>query len=167
MAKEPIIADNVQVGCIPLELAMKHTGMELFEMMLAGDIPPPPIAKTLNFVLHEVEKGRAVFRGVPQFDHYNPMGTVHGGWASTLLDSALGCAVQSALPRGTGYTTIEFKVNLVRPLSQDSGEVLCEGKLIHLGRTTATSEARLTNGQGKLIAFGTETCAVFPIKKPD
>lgn len=151
-------------GCIPLELAMKHPGIDLFKMMLAGELPSPPIAKTLNFKLTEAEEGRAVFRGVPLFDHYNPLGTIHGGWPATLLDSALGCCVQTVLPAGTGYTTIEFKVNLVRPLSKDTGEVICEGKLIHRGRTTATSEATIkTASEGKLIAHGTETCAIFPL----
>ena len=167
MTEQRIIGNEDRVGTIPLEMAMKHSGVELFDMMLSGEIPPPPIAKTLNFVLQDAEKGRAVFRGIPLFEHYNPLGVVHGGWASTILDSALGCAVQTALPAGMGYTTIEFKVNLVRPLTKDSGEVLCEGKLIHLGRTTATSEAKLTNRDGKLVAFGTETCAVFPIRKPE
>lgn len=150
-------------GTIPLELAARHAGIDLFHMMIRGDIPAPPIARTMNMVLTEAEKGRAVFRGTPGFEHYNPLGTVHGGWPATILDSALGCAVHTMLPAGMAYTTIEFKVNLVRPLFENSGELVCEGRLIHFGRTIATSEATLKNAEGKLIAHGSETCAIFPL----
>ena len=158
-----VMPPDAATGTIPLELARMHAGIELFDMMIAGKLPPPPIAKTLNFKLTEAEKGRAVFRGIPLFDHYNPLGTVHGGWPATILDSALGCAVQTMLPKGIGYTTVEFKVNLVRPMFDTTGEVVCEGKVIHMGRTIATSEATLKNSEGKLIAHGTETCAIFPL----
>ena len=154
---------GTQVGTIPLDHVRSHSGMELFGMMLAGELPPPPIARTMNMMLSEVEKGRVVFRGTPLFDHYNPLGTVHGGWAATILDSALGCCVHTMLPAGIAYTTVEFKVNLVRPLFHDSGPVVCEGKVIHFGRTIATSEATLKTLDGKLIAHGTETCAIFPL----
>lgn len=156
---------DAPTGSIPMEMVRTHSGIELFQKMIAGELPPPPIAKLLNFSLTEAEEGRAVFRGVPLAEHYNPLGTVHGGWPATLLDSALGCAVQTLLPAGTGYTTIEFKVNLVRPLSKDTGEVVCEGRAIHRGRTIATSEATITTSAGKLIAHGTETCAIFPIDR--
>ena len=158
-----VVAPDAAVGTIPLELVHKHSGIELFDMMIAGELPPPPISRTLNFRLTEAEKGRAVFRGVPLFEHYNPLGTVHGGWPATILDSALGCAVQTMLPKGIGYTTVEFKVNLVRPMFETTGEVVCEGRVIHMGRTIATSEATLKNAEGKLIAHGTETCAIFPL----
>ena len=158
-----VIPADAAAGTIPFELAQKHSGLELMAMMVAGELPPPPIARTLNFKLTEAEKGRAVFRGIPLFDHYNPLGTVHGGWPATILDSALGCAVQTMLPSGTGYTTVEFKVNLVRPMFETTGEVVCEGTVIHMGRTIATSEATLKNAEGKLIAHGTETCAIFPL----
>ena len=154
---------DAPVGTVPSELAMQHDGIEIFARMLAGEIPPPPMARTLNFTLTEAEKGRAVFRGIPMFEHYNPLGTVHGGWPATILDSALGCAVQTMLPKGIGYTTVEFKVNLVRPMFETTGEVVCEGTVIHMGRTIATSEATLKNAEGKLIAHGTETCAIFPL----
>jgi uncharacterized protein (TIGR00369 family) len=91
------------------------------------------------------------------------MGTVHGGWAAAILDSALGCAVHSMLPVGTGYTTIEFKVNLVRPMFDKTGEVVCEGNVLHFGRTIATSEATLKRADGKLIAHGTCTCAIMKL----
>ena len=159
------LAPDAITGTIPMDLVRQHTGLELFAKMISGELPPPPIAKALNFLLAEAEEGRAVFRGVPLADHYNPLGTVHGGWPAALLDSALGCAVHTALPAGTGYTTVEFKVNLVRPLSEHSGEVVCEGRVLHLGRTIATSEGTIRNAEGKLIAHGTETCAIFPIDR--
>ncbi len=146
-----------------MELVAKHTGIELFHMMIAGEIPRPAMGETLNFYLAEAEEGRVVFKGTPTEAHYNPMGTVHGGWPSAILDSALGCCVHTMLPKGMAYTTVEFKVNLVRPLFAHSGEVTCEGKIIHVGRTIATSEAFLRNADGKLIAHGTETCAIFPM----
>lgn len=158
-----MFAENAEAGTIPIELVRQKSGMELFGEMIAGRLPPAPIARTLNFKLSEVSDGVAVFRGVPLFEHYNPLGTVHGGWMATLLDSALGCCVHTKLPAGVGYTTIEFKVNLTRPLFKESGEVVCEGRVVHFGRTTAVSEATLRTADGKLVAMGTETCAIFPI----
>jgi uncharacterized protein (TIGR00369 family) len=155
--------DDIAAGVIPPKLLRDVAGIDLFHMMLAGKLPPAHIAKTLNFNLTEVSDGLAVFRGQPLLEHYNPAGTVHGGWVATLLDSALGCCVQTKLPAGTGYTTIEFKVNLIRPLFAHSGEVACEGRVVHFGRTTAVSEATLKTMDGKLIAMGTETCAIFPL----
>lgn len=152
-----------KIGTLPLELVSKHTGIELFDMMIAGEIPRPSMGHTLNFYLAKAEIGRVTFKGTPTSDHYNPMGTVHGGWPSAILDSALGCCVHTTLPAGMAYTTVEFKVNLVRPLFEHSGEVICEGKVIHVGRTIATSEATLKTAEGKLIAHGTETCAIFPL----
>ena len=153
-----------QAGSIPPEMFNQYSGLELLQMMIEGKLSQPPIGKLMNFSLREAEKGRAVFRGIPMFEHYNPAGTIHGGWPSTILDSALGCAVQTMVPKGRMFTTIEFKVNLVRPLFADSGEVICEGKIIHFGRTTATSEATLVRADnGKLIAHGTETSAVFDV----
>jgi uncharacterized protein (TIGR00369 family) len=105
-----------------------------------------------------------VFRGLPGERHLNPLGTVHGGWTATLLDSTLACAVQTLLEKGEAYTTAEFKVNLTRPVTPDTGEVVCEGKVVHRGRTLALSEATLKDRDGKLLAFGTETCAVFAAK---
>ena len=154
---------TAEPGTIPMEVARRHSGLEQLRMMIAGELPPPPIGKTLNFWLAEADEGVARFEGTPLFDHLNPLGSVHGGWPATLLDSALGCAVHTMIPANTGYTTIEFKVNLVRPLSQQTGMVICEGRVIHFGRTIATSEASIRTKQGKLIAHGTETCAIFPL----
>jgi uncharacterized protein (TIGR00369 family) len=115
----------------------------------------------LNFGLVELDEGRAVFSVEPAEYHYNPIGVVHGGLAATLLDSALGCAVHTALPAGAGYTTLEIKVNFVRAMTAETGLVRCEAKLIHLGGRTATAEGRIVDKDGKLYAHGTTTCLVF------
>ncbi|MBA3331831.1 MAG: PaaI family thioesterase, partial [Actinobacteria bacterium] len=111
--------------------------------MRDGVVPPPPIAELLGFALELVEEGRAVFAGEPGEHHYNPIGAVHGGLAATLLDSAMGCAVQSRLPAGARWTTLELGVSFVRPIEADTGRVLAEGTVIHLGRTIATAEGRV------------------------
>lgn len=151
------------IGTLPLETVARDGGLKVLQDMLAGLLPAPPICKTLHFSLSEIEEGRVVFRGMPMQKHLNPLGTVHGGWTATLMDSALGCATMSTLKPGEGYTTAEFKINLVRPILPETGEVFCEGKLVHRGRTLATTEAYLRDGSGKLLAHGTETCAIFPI----
>lgn len=150
------------VGSIPLDEVLKHTGMELLQRLIDGHYPAPSIGARMNFGLVEVGEGRAVFRGLPSGRHLNPLGTVHGGWAATILDSALGCAVHTTMARGEAYTTIEFKVNLTRPITPKTGEVVCEGRVISRGRTIAVSEATLKDRDGKLLAFGTETCSIFP-----
>lgn len=151
------------LGTIPHEDVHLYSGMELLKRVVDGVYPSPPIAAVMNFGLTEVDAGRAVFRGMPSERHLNPLGSVHGGWAATLLDSALGCAVHSMLDKGEAYTTAEFKVNLIRPITPATGEVVCEGKVIHKGRTLAVSEATLKDASGKLLAFGTETCSIFPV----
>jgi uncharacterized protein (TIGR00369 family) len=117
-----------------------RTGMELFDAIFAGELPRPPMGDTLDFILILVEVGRAVFQGRPQVRHYNPMGTVHGGWFATLLDSAMGVAVHSTLPAGQAYTTLELKLNIVRALTDAVPLVRAEGKLVHPGRQVATAE---------------------------
>ena len=151
------------LGSIPLEDVALYTGLELLQRLIDRKYPAPPIGARLNFALSEVSDGRAVFRGLPSERHLNPLGGVHGGWAATLLDSALACSVQTLLVRGEAYTTAEFKVNLIRPITPKTGEVVCEGKVIHKGRTLAVSEATLKDREGKLLAFGTETCSIFPV----
>lgn len=113
------------------------SGMEIFEAIFAGELPAPPMGQTLDFLPIRMEPGLAIFQGRPQQRHYNPLGTVHGGWFATLLDSAVGCAVHSTLPSGQGYTTLEIKVNLVRPLTDSVRLVRAEGKVIHAGRQVA------------------------------
>jgi uncharacterized protein (TIGR00369 family) len=129
--------------------------------MLAGRFPYPPIAETLDFFLVQASKGEAVFQGTPQFAHLNPMGTVHGGWYATLLDSAVGCAVQTMLEPGQGYTTAELSVNLVRGAKLDSGPLRAIGKVLHCGRQLATAEGRIVDAEGRLYAHATTTCLVF------
>jgi uncharacterized protein (TIGR00369 family) len=118
----------------------------------------------MGFHLVDVENGRAAFEGTPQFSHYNPIGTVHGGLAATLLDSALGCAIFSTLAKGDTWTTLELKLNFVRPMTRDTGPVRAEGRIIHRGRTMATSEGDLKDRAGKLYAHATTTCMIFPAK---
>jgi len=137
------------------------SGHELFVAMLDGRLPTPLIGHTMNFLLVHVEPGVAVFQGRPHRAVYNPLGSVHGGWYATLLDSALGCAVHSALPSGKGYTTLELKVNLVRALSDRVPLVRAEGKVVHRGSQVATAEARLVGHDGRLYAHGSTTCLVF------
>src|SRR4051794_27612190 len=137
------------------------TGLEHMRAIADGTIEAPPMARLLGFDLLEAEPGRALFAATPGQRHYNPIGSVHGGFAATLLDSAMGCAVQTTLPAGVGYTTLELSVNLVRGMTAETGRVLCEGRTIHVGRRTATAEARLTQeATGKLLAHGTTTCLV-------
>jgi len=137
------------------------TGMQFFEAIFVGRLPRPAIGDTLDFLPVEIEPGRAVFQGRPSPRHYNPLGTVHGGWFATLLDSALGCAVHASLPAGKSYTTAELKVNIVRPLTDKVPLVRAEGKVIHLGGRMATAEARLAGPDGKLYAHASTTCFIF------
>ena len=133
----------------------------MMQAMLAGEVPYPSIGKTLDFLLVEVSHGRAVFQGTPGPGHLNPMGSVHGGWYATLLDSALGCCVHSALPAGRAYTTLELKVNLIRAIRPDVTRVRAIAQVIHVGGQTATADARLVGPDGKLYAHGSTTCLVF------
>jgi uncharacterized protein (TIGR00369 family) len=139
------------------------TGLEVMHAMLAGRIPYPHIADTLDFSLVEVELGKATFQGTPQLKHYNPLGSVHGGWYATLLDSALGCAVHTTMPAGRAYTTAELSVNIVRAASSKTGPLRAIGNVIHSGRQLATAEARIVGPDGKLYAHGTTTCLVFEL----
>ncbi len=152
-----------QYGIVPSELLAGRSGLEILGDIVAGALPQPPIGRTLNFQLVEVTSGFAAFEGEPGFDFYNPLGGVHGGWPATLLDSAMACAVHSTLPAGQGYTTVEFKLNCIRPITATTGRVRCEGKIVNVGRTIATSEGRLLDSSGKLLAHGTETCLIFPM----
>ena len=149
----------------PVEAFAAATGMSGLEFMHAmrdGQIPKPPIAELMGFDVIEMTEGRAVFTVVPAEYHYNPIGVVHGGLAMTLLDSAMGCAVQTTLPAGSGYTTLEAKVNFVRPMGRETGRVVCEGQVINRGRTIALADGRVyAEETGKLIAHGTSTCLII------
>jgi uncharacterized protein (TIGR00369 family) len=142
--------------------ASKHmSGLEFLQSIILGELPAPPISATLGFRLAEAAPGRVVFVAQPSEYHYNPIGVVHGGLAATLLDSSMSCAVQSTLPAGVGYTTLELKVNFIRPVILGTGELRSEGTVIHAGGMTATAEGRIIDQTGKLYAHGTTTCIIL------
>lgn len=148
----------------PIATAAKFAaegGLEVLRRVVAGEESLAPIMATMNFKLVEVEKGRAVFAMTPAEYHYNPIGGVHGGVAATLLDSAMGCAINAALPAGTAYTTLEIKVNYLRPMTVKTGPVRAEGNVVHLGRRMAVAEGRITDASGKLYATASTTCLVM------
>jgi len=145
-----------------LPLRRRMSGREYLERIMRGEVPPPPIARLLEIDVAEIGDGRATFEGTPGEQHYNPIGVVHGGYVATLLDSAMGCAVETLQSAGTGYTTLELKVNFTRPLSVDTGRVLAEGVVVHAGSRVATAEGRLFSARtGKLLAHGTSTLLIL------
>lgn len=151
----------VQAGVPRPEQIAGKTGMQIFEAMFRGDLPYPPIGETLDFLPIEISLGRAVFQGRPQFKHYNPLGTVHGGWIATLLDSCVGCAVHSTLAAGKGYTTAELKINYVRAVTTRTPLLRAIGNVIHVGGRMATADGRLVGPDGKLYAHASTTCFIF------
>jgi uncharacterized protein (TIGR00369 family) len=154
-------------GVVAAEILASLSGLDFLQRIADGRLPVPPIAELLGFRPVEVESGRVVFAATPDARHYNPIGSVHGGYAATLLDSCMSCAVHSMLKAGQGYTTVEFKVNFVRPLHADTGEVRAEGKIVHVGRQIATAEGRLTDAKGRVLAHGTATCLVVSPSRTD
>jgi uncharacterized protein (TIGR00369 family) len=143
------------------KVARSMAGIEFLRAMRDGRLPPPPIAELLGFRLVEVEPGRAVFEVTPGERHYNPIGVVHGGLAMTLLDSAMGCSVQTQMPAGGGYTTLEAKTNLVRAITTETGLLRAIGNVVHVGKRIATAEGRLEDKAGKLYAHSSTTCIVL------
>jgi uncharacterized protein (TIGR00369 family) len=139
----------------------KMSGLEYLRAIVRGELPTAPMANLLGFDLVEIKEGRVVFECVPAEYHYNPIGAVHGGLACTLFDSAMGCAVHTMLPAGVGYTTVELKVNFLRPITMKTGRLMCEGVAIHVGGRIATAEARILDEGGKLYGHATTTCMVF------
>ena len=158
---EARIAAGAGCGVSRPEQVAGRSGLELMQAMLRGELPFPPIARTLDFQLMDVGEGRAVFPGRPGPAHFNPMGGIHGGWYATLLDSALGCAVHTMMPAGRGYTTAELGVNLVKAIGPRVQLVRAEGRILHCGRQLATAEAKLVGPDGTLYAHATTTCLVF------
>jgi uncharacterized protein (TIGR00369 family) len=159
-----VLAHRAQpAGAIPPAQALGRSGLDVLHDMLAGRLPAAPMAETLDFLLVHVGHGKAVFQGRPGPRFFNPMGTVHGGWYATLLDSAVGCAVHTTMPPGRGYTTLELKLNLVRALGPDVPLVRAEGRTINVGRQVATAEGRLIGPDGKLYAHATTTCLIFDL----
>ena len=165
-AQKQAVVEHMQAGgehpglASPAQVQGK-SGLEIMQAILGGALPYAHIAQTLDFALIEVAQGKAVFQGSPQRKHYNPLGSVHGGWFATLLDSALGCAVHTSLPAGSGYTTAELSVNIVRAANTATGPLRAIGEVMHSGRQLATAQARIVDATGKLYAHGTTTCMVF------
>lgn len=140
------------------------SGLEYMQGMLAGHVPGPPIGHTMGYILHDVQDGRITFRGTPQFNVTNPMGTVHGGWYGTLLDSAMACAVMTKVPKGSVYTTLEYKINILRPIPLGC-MIDCHGTTDHVGRSTGVAHGEMVGVEdGKLYATGSTTCIVMKPK---
>lgn len=148
---------------LPPEEALKLSGLEFMQKILDGTNSGPPIGGTMGYTLHSVEEGCVVFRGAPEFNVTNPMGTVHGGWYGTLLDSAMACAVMTRVPRGSVYTTLEYKVNILRPIPLGM-QIDCEGTADHVGRSTGVAHGEIRGvADGKLYATGSTTCIVMKL----
>ncbi len=161
-AKETAVRARLATSApLPREQVVRMSGMGGIDAIFRGDLPAPPIGETMDFVPVHMAPGVAIFQGRPLPRHYNPLGTVHGGWFCTLLDSAMGCAVHTTLPAGKGYTTLEVKVNMLRPLTDAVALVRAEGKVIHTGRQVATAEGRLVDAAGKVYGHATTTCLIF------
>jgi uncharacterized protein (TIGR00369 family) len=163
-ARQRVLLAGVGMGAFAPELMRSLTGLQLMQAMLAGEAPYPSIAHTLDFALMSASEGSAVFQGTPQSKHLNPIGTVHGGWYATLLDSALGCAVHTMMPKGRAFTTAELSVNLVRGASLTAGPLRAIGTVLHCGRQLATAEGKILDADGRLYAHATTTCLVFEMK---
>ncbi|MFF5964766.1 PaaI family thioesterase [Streptomyces collinus] len=148
------------------EAAGRMAGIDFLREMQAGRLPGPPIGNTIDLTLDEVEPGRAVFSLTPGEEHYNPIGSVHGGIFATLLDSAAGCAVQSALPQGMAYTSLDLTVKFLRRITVDTGTVRAIGTVVSKGRQTALAQAQLVDGSDRLLAHATSSCLLFPVSAP-
>ena len=158
-----LAATATEYGVTPLEVMASMPGIDFVRAIFDGKLPAPPIMQTIEPFDSTAEPGVVVMYSVPGFRHYNPIGSVHGGYAATLLDSAMGLAVHTALPTGTGYTTLEFKVSFIKGMTEDIGPVRTEGRTLSVGRRAATAEARITDAKGRLLAHATTTCLVFEL----
>ena len=158
-------APKVEFGVTPTSVMTSMSGLEFVRAMFAGKFPAPPIMQGIEPFDQTAEHGVVSFHTIPGFRHYNPIGSVHGGYAAILLDSAMGLAVHSTLPAGTGYTTLEFKISFIKGMTEKTGPVRSEGRTLNVGRRAATAEARITDANGRLLAHATTTCLVFEIPK--
>jgi uncharacterized protein (TIGR00369 family) len=156
-------AREIEYGVVPLQVLAGLSGLDFVRGVFEGRLPEPPIMQTIAPFDCSAEAGRVVLHSVPGVRHYNPIGSVHGGYAATLLDSAMGLAVHTLCPQGTGYTTLEFKVSFIKGMTKDTGVVRTEGATMSFGRRAATAEARITDSQGRLLAHATTTCLVFEL----
>lgn len=152
---------EARIGVVDRETLTAETGLSFLRGIVEGRHPAPPFAVTSRMILTEAEEGRVVFEGEPAEAFLNPLGTIHGGWTATMLDSAMACAIHATLAAGEAYTTVEMKVNYIRPILPGVGRIRCEGRLIHRGGTLATSDGKLTDARGRLLAHGSETCMIF------
>jgi uncharacterized protein (TIGR00369 family) len=158
-------APKVEYGVTPTDVMASMSGLEFVRAMFEGKLPAPPIMENVEPFDSTAENGVVTFHSVPGFRHYNPIGSVHGGYAAILLDSAMGLAIHTTLPAGTGYTTLEFKISFIKGMTKDTGPVKSEGRILSVGRRAATAEARITDSKGRLLAHATTTCLVFEIPK--
>ena len=156
---------RAEYGVTPAHVMASMSGLDFVRAIFEGKLPAPPIMQTVEPFDSTAEPGIVAFHSVPGFRHYNPIGSVHGGYAATLLDSVMGLAVHSMLPAGSGYTTLEFKVSFIKGMTKDSGTVRSEGRVLNVGRRAATAEARIVDAKGRLLAHATTTCLVFEIPK--
>jgi uncharacterized protein (TIGR00369 family) len=148
-------------GTVSPERQKEMSGLEFVQGLVDGTLPLNTIARTLGYDITEAASGRVVVTAEPSDIHLNPAGTVHGGFAATLLDSCMGLAVQSTLEKGVGQTTLEFKISLLRPITPETGPIRAEGLVLSRGRRVGTAEGRIVDGQGRLLAHGTTTCLIF------
>jgi uncharacterized protein (TIGR00369 family) len=151
-------------GVVPPEVLLSQDGLAFLTAIFEGRLPYPPIMQTLEFWMTVCEPERVVFTSEPSFAHYNPLGVVHGGYAATLLDSAVACAIQTTMRKGEVCTTLELKLNLVRAMTQDTGPVTTEGRVLYRGRSVATAEGYIRDRDGKLYAHATTACIIIPAK---
>ena len=158
-------APKVEYGVTPTSVMASMTGLEFVRAIFSGKLPAPPIMENVEPFDQTAEHGVVTFHSLPGFRHYNPIGSVHGGYAAILLDSAMGLAVHTTLPAGTGYTTLEFKISFIKGMTRDTGRVKSEGRTLSVGRRAATAEGRITDSSGRLLAHATTTCLVFEIPK--
>ena len=156
-------ARRIEYGLTPTEVMASMAGIDFVRAIFDGRLPSPPIMQNIEPFDSTAEPGLVVFHSTPGLRHYNPIGSVHGGYAAILLDSAMGLAVHTTLPAGTGYTTLEFKISFIKGMTKDIGIVRSEGRTLNVGRRTATAEARITDTKGRLLAHATTTCLVFEL----
>ena len=152
-----------EYGLVSYEIWKQEKPIEVFRKMIARELPAPPISGSFDFTLSEIEPGRAIFSGYAKEDFYNPLGTVHGGFISTLLDSAMACAIHSTLEAGKGSTSVEIKINFVRPIFEKTGALRAIGEVINVGKQIASAEGKLVDENGKIYAHGTTTCFIFDL----
>src|SRR3954471_16298602 len=158
-------APKIEFGVTPTSVMASMSGLDFVRAIFDGSLPAPPIMQTIEPFDSSAEPGLVVIHSIPGFRHYNPIGSVHGGYAATLLDSVMGLAIHTMLPPGSGYTTLEFKISFIKGMTDDSGPVRSEGRILSVGRRAATAEARITDAKGRLLAHATTTCLVFEIPK--